>query len=400
MRKVLAIVVSISLAVPVSKVFAEPGQYTATIVLPEVEVRSGPSPEFYATSKLHWGDPVRVLGQEGNWLAITPPSPDSFSWINASQVDQLGQAATVKTAEASLRVGSRLMNQEPTVERAKIKQGTQLTVIGKPEVGKDGTWVPVLPAPSEVRYIPVNAIRPEATVQQTAPPPMAIVPPAFNTPTMQSAIATSTGRNPLEMEAEKAASNGNYSAAIRLYEQLANQVSISDHSLAVKCLNRAEELRKAQHSTAAQQSTGRPADIYYSNNANGRQAPIPAYTYAPSTYPCVPASQPLSQYCYDADSAHTVRLVPPTTATASPSAVQSGQWYGPGRLRRAAFTFDGKQLYALETDNNPVLMYVTGAEGVNLTPYLGRTLFLFGAASYQGELRNNYMPATQVRVVP
>ena len=54
---------------------ADPTPYSATVILPEVEVRSGPSMQFYATSKLRYGDPVRVRAQESNWLAIDPVRP-------------------------------------------------------------------------------------------------------------------------------------------------------------------------------------------------------------------------------------------------------------------------------------------------------------------------------------
>src|SRR5438093_11253586 len=61
-------------------VLAEPTK--ASIATPEAIVRSGPSPEFYATGKLRQGDAVRVVGEEvTGWLAIVPPA-GSFSWIH------------------------------------------------------------------------------------------------------------------------------------------------------------------------------------------------------------------------------------------------------------------------------------------------------------------------------
>ena len=57
------------------------------IVIPEVEVRSGPTLEYYPTSKLYYGSKVIVLreSKQPGWLAIKPP-PGSFSWINAKFV--------------------------------------------------------------------------------------------------------------------------------------------------------------------------------------------------------------------------------------------------------------------------------------------------------------------------
>jgi hypothetical protein len=165
----------------VSAVHADPTPTTARIVVPMVEVRSGPSMSYYATSRVYMGEVVTVIGDEDKgWLAIQPPRPgyDSFSWINVDSVvvTQSGMAAIVKVPEAPLRVGSRLYNAPPTVERFKAKQGTCFGVLGRPETSADGTWLPVEPAPQEVRYIPVAAIRkdppsPQLVAATTVSPP-------------------------------------------------------------------------------------------------------------------------------------------------------------------------------------------------------------------------------------
>src|SRR5579864_5892677 len=72
-----------------------------TIQVPEVEVRSGPTMKFYATSKLSAGQRVTVIRQDAaqrDWLAIKPP-PGSFSWIKADYVNQTSQSAIVKTKD-------------------------------------------------------------------------------------------------------------------------------------------------------------------------------------------------------------------------------------------------------------------------------------------------------------
>src|SRR5690242_1756801 len=65
----------------------------AVVTAPEVEVRSGPSPMFYVTSKLKNGARVRVVKEEGNYLAIVPPA-GSFSWVNARFLDHKVGAPT------------------------------------------------------------------------------------------------------------------------------------------------------------------------------------------------------------------------------------------------------------------------------------------------------------------
>jgi hypothetical protein len=109
---------------------------------------------------------------------------------------------------------------------------------------------------------------------------------------------------------------------------------------------------------------------------------------------------------YQSEPPHTVRLGPPTgSALAEPksvnNAVPAGQWYGPGRLRRAAFNDDdNKQVYALENDSGQLLMYITAKSGMDLTPFLSRAVYVFGNVAYHGTLRNNYMVVGDIRALP
>src|SRR5690349_9711739 len=51
----------------------------ATVIVPDVEVRSGASAQFYPTSKLRMNDRVQVLREVNkDWLAIKPPQRESF----------------------------------------------------------------------------------------------------------------------------------------------------------------------------------------------------------------------------------------------------------------------------------------------------------------------------------
>src|SRR5437763_1764074 len=62
-----------------------------TVVVPEAEVRSGPSPEFYVTSRLRAGNKVEVLrvsDKNPGWYEIHPPL-GSFSWINGNFLTEM-----------------------------------------------------------------------------------------------------------------------------------------------------------------------------------------------------------------------------------------------------------------------------------------------------------------------
>jgi MraZ protein len=76
-----------------------------------------------------------------------------------------------------------------------------------------------------------------------------------------------------------------------------------------------------------------------------------------------------------------------------------GQARGPGRLRRAGFFVDGKQAYVLENSQGRPLLYVTAQAGLNLEPYVNRTVDLQGSVIYYAELRSDYMTATTVNLL-
>ena len=143
-----------------------------TILLPEVEVRSGPSEQYYATCKLHYGDPVDVLGPENiNWLKIKPPI-DSFDWVNTADVDLNadGKTATVKK-KTHLRRGSVLPGNNWDVSLPEdLVPGELLAVLpGAPQTVNREVLIRVAPPARDCRYIPLNAI--ENTAGPLGQPP-------------------------------------------------------------------------------------------------------------------------------------------------------------------------------------------------------------------------------------
>jgi hypothetical protein len=363
---------------------AEPAPYV--VISPEVEVRSGPSLEYYLTSKLRRGDTVRVIREEAKgWLAIEPPA-GSFSWINAKDVERTTSGVAVSMDGAPLRVGSRLRNEPPTVERVRLKVGTQLFVIGRGEVSSDGTWLPVTPAPSEVRYIPAE------TVQISKAPPLIAtsaspVPPA---PSVSATIAT-----PLLVQAESAERAGRLAEAQSLYAQLAQQTMATDHELAVHYLNYSHTLGERQRMARG--------DAFQPSSTAAR--PIPAGSPAVFAAAQSPRAPAYSQYCYVQDCCYPVKLIPPAVSAPQPTSqlpmpvaapTNQANWYGPGRLYRTAFTLDGKQAYGLEPAKGGVRLYLTAAADLPLDSLVEKTVYVYGPARYHGELRTYYVTASQV----
>jgi hypothetical protein len=304
-------------AVVVSALPARAQTYPAdtTIMVPEIEVRSGPTDKFYPTSKLRMGERVTVIRQDASqrdWLAIKPP-PGSFSWIKADFVDQTPQFAIVKSKDpVPVKPGSSLSNETP-VNQAMVSQGTMLTIAGPPKTGADGTWIMVQPPPTEVRYIPVSAVK---QMVAAAPPAPAAPPPS--TPATLASLSKNTATTP---------GNPNTMAGAAAYA--------------------------------------------------GGQGWVPANAPGSNT----------AQYA--------------TGPTATPQC-NPPQWSVYGQLRRTAFQKDGMPMYVLENRQGQPLLYVTARPGFTLSPYLGKTMSMYGAISYysDGALRRYYMTATQVAVLP
>src|SRR4051794_5256121 len=145
----------------------------AIILQPEVEVRSGPSKNFYATSKLRQGERVTVLreSKEGpGWLEIKPP-PNSFSWISAKYVTQTDATHGIVQCDparpVSILPGSRIVDQPPNRESMKLTMGTIVIIVDRPMNVQGETWLPIQPHSSEVRYLPSEAVRPAQLVAAT-----------------------------------------------------------------------------------------------------------------------------------------------------------------------------------------------------------------------------------------
>lgn len=196
-----------------------PGEMVVTA--PRVEVRSGPTKEYQATSLLKQGDRVLVLREskdQPGWLAIKPP-PGSFSWVNAKHVKMVdARTGYVDIDDGAVPVlpGSAVVNKAPNVESVKIPPGFLVTVIDKPFVVDGNTWLVIQPPPTEVRFIPADAVRtgsglPIVPVSKSANPLIAQADDAFNAKQIDKAKA---------LYKEAAERTANYKEKIYCYERL------------------------------------------------------------------------------------------------------------------------------------------------------------------------------------
>jgi hypothetical protein len=371
------------------------------INVPEVEVRSGPSLKFYPTGKLRQGDRVQVVKDEGEFLAIVPP-PGSFSWINARFVDHKtgSPIGIILPDSAQVMVGSSEVKTKPEVTQVKLERGAQVVILGNSpktyQTDEEGVWLPIEPPKGrEVRYIPRTAVKGNAPIEVVAnrQPTTAsgAAPASWSAP----AGATAGPTDPLWAQAQQAEQAGDIVRAKQYYQALAH--STQDHNLAILCYNRCRFLDEGNRgSVPPGYQPGRPSVAAY-----GPEARLSGTAVAPA-----PGGQATSQYCYVKENAPapsqpttmtTSRLpapAPPPPPPAAPAAQQSGS--GPGRLYKAGFFVDGKQAYVLETSQGRPRLYVTGTAGMSLEPYVNRVVELYGPMVYRGDLRTNYMTATQV----
>jgi hypothetical protein len=321
------------------------------ITVPEVEVRSGPSSKYYPTSKLVQNDVVRVLREsptQKGWLAIEPPR-GSFSWIKADAVVPTGPSMAVVKEETTARPGSSLTNDPPNVEQVSVKAGSLVIILDKPNQAAGGTWLPIQPPPSEVRYIPNDAVKLQQFAKATPP-----------------TSGTSLASNPLIAQADQALSLGQTDRARKLYKDAADQTT--DQSQKIYCLNRLNSLHASGWSAA---QPGPPTNA-------GRVVGQTASLVRPAA---------AAKSLYD------------TGNTWTPGGLNyPSQWSVWGILQPTAFARDGKPMYVLTNKQGQPLLYATIPSGRTLRDYVGKTVSLYGPISYRSDeyMRTHYMTVSHV----
>jgi hypothetical protein len=388
--------------------------YTATVTQAEAAVRCLPkdSPEAYPTNSLPVRTQVQVVEEKGDgWLGIIPPE-GSYSWINQRFVRQLSpnQPTYVVTAAANVAVGVLVGsavngNNKPNKEGARLYRGAQVVRVGDPVVDSDGTWLRIQPPVGELRYIraeavtrnngpvqpaqpspsPFNPARPDPTLAggpspggTTPQPPLNI--PGNTGPVAATGSAAERARiEALYNQAVQADRAGNVAQAISLYTQVGTEGVVIQQDLAMKSLNRAYALRQPGRGQSVQGQPPRTGSL-------------------PGTLPEHP-----SQFTPSGTNPPPNPYPDPNVGAANLVARPNGGFAyrtGPGTFRLASQRIlEGRQTYLMVTRDNRPIAYVTAEPGVDLVPYIGREVELFGRAAYDGNLRMNLMAVERVEPV-
>ena len=170
--------------------------YEASVQRDGVLVRSGPGERYDATLKLTPGQQVTVHKHElGGWFMIAPP-PGSFSWIDATHVEQTGpETGIVKVAprgnglppRVAVWIGSQFSDEHRYYGR-QLANGDEVRILGQKSVPSDAgptTYFKIAPPRHEYRWVKGDFIVPLSEADKIiATPPLAG---AVTTPTISAA---------------------------------------------------------------------------------------------------------------------------------------------------------------------------------------------------------------------
>jgi hypothetical protein len=328
------------------------------ITADDVEVRSGPSPTFYATSKLRRGDKVQLVKTDKSapgWLAIKPPD-GSQSWVEARfvTVQQNPSYGVIKSNPdlIGIRPASLLKGQQEQlgVESAKIEPGTQVTILGKAEWDEKSTttWYPIQPPERDVRYIPETAVARPSAVQQTG----AQAPSGF---------VAQPGGPPLLSQADK-----QLDQAKELYRMAAQSNDPNESGPAKLKLDTLSRMPS---------SVGQPGNPFNTMQSPGT---APKVTLGTATNGSTALYQTTSQ----------------TTAAA--------QWTAWGMLKKTTMQKDGQTVFRLEDAHGAPLGYAMAAPGYTLETYVGQMCCLYGPVAYRSDdvLRGHITIVSQIALQP
>ncbi|MFL5330963.1 MAG: hypothetical protein ACJ8C4_18880 [Gemmataceae bacterium] len=176
-------------------------EFNAIIQRPTVEVRGGQSTVFPVTGYLRQQQTIRVLREEGGWLAIAPPAGSS-SWIMERVLDQQPQpgrskALAVLAADVPVLLGTQDRAAPHPTQVGTVGRGTIVVVLGEKCVsdalGEKTTWWRIQPTVGEVRWISRDAINGAVPTAPVSPPTSVasappVIQPAATLTSRQSAL--------------------------------------------------------------------------------------------------------------------------------------------------------------------------------------------------------------------
>jgi hypothetical protein len=333
---------------------------TATILASQVDVSSGPgsgpATPFYPTSRLRYNDRVTVLGEskkQPGWLEIVPPQ-HSYSWIDARYVKPIPGAertGVVDTGDPQVKApimpGSSIVSKEPIGQIAQVETGTLLVLLDRPTATSGGAKLyPIMPVATEVRFIPLDAVRGGSFGANTAGYGQTIPTSWQNT---AGPAPNAIPFHEIAKQGDQAVAAGNPERARILYIEAIAQTN--DPAWRNYLAGRLNQL---------------------SPNSGAQNAPVQVGS-SPNVRPVGPAN-------WSPNAAAPVGPAGPPTAPVK-------TWSPWGILRGAGITLrEGTPLYRLEDKTGNVLQYITTQPGGTLNDYITQTISVYGAVTTRNDL--------------
>jgi len=104
--------------------------YVGEVTVQTLNVRSGPSTNYYVVTRIPAGARVKVVGEVSDWLEIAPPE-GCYSLIAAKYVDVGdGVSGVVNANNIRVRAGSDRPDYKPYAVQAKLRRGALVRIIG------------------------------------------------------------------------------------------------------------------------------------------------------------------------------------------------------------------------------------------------------------------------------
>ena len=371
--------------------------FTARIILPNAEVRSGPGSDskLYGTNNLKAGDVITVVQERPDgWLAIRPPD-GSFSWVQSKYLQRIVATQPnylVQTNDGNkvpVYIGSAVLNTKPTLESARLTRGSQVKSLGAAQSDGKENWIPIVPPENELRYIRCEAIGKQAVQANPVP---AIVPAAPRNPVSSNTIVNANSAvpncdaNQRWSQAISAETAGQSTEAIRLYSQIGQDFACSQPMFASQAYGRAVWLRdcasKGKTNTVQACAPGQPKLT--------NKALVQAVSNSQNNAPTAPIG-----------SAPVANMVPQSNGP-SPTPVKSinsgsGSGMGPGFLRKAGRPQSNEPSYYIESQQGRPLIYLAPAPGQNLDLFINQRVEVSGPTTYRSDMRAYVMTVYQIQ---
>lgn len=166
--------------------------YAAEITGSAVQVRSGPSTNYYPVATLSRGARVTVIAVESDWLGIVPPE-GCFSLVKDTYVDRDRDPAIgiINGDRVNVRVGSTMSSQKYAIQ-LQLSKGAQVKLTGESDEG----FVRIAPPEGAKVWISTQYARPVGGAAP-APQTQAAVAPAPAEPQTRPAVAEPSAAAPV-----------------------------------------------------------------------------------------------------------------------------------------------------------------------------------------------------------